>query len=854
MIAIVCFFSTNTSSAQTIQVTVVSATDGEPLIGANVYKEDFSYSTSTDFEGKADLIDLAYRDEVVVSYIGFTEVKIPVYAIRRQNGLIKLYPDVSVDTIVVIGRRDDPEHEIPFQVQRIKKSDLKFSNAQTAADALVLNADVFVQKTQAGGGSPVIRGFEANKILLVVDGVRMNNAIYRSGHLQNSITIDNAMLEQVEVIFGPGSLTYGSDALGGVVHFRTKDPKLAVDLVPLVQSNFYTRFASANLEKSMHLDVNYGKKKWAFLSSITMVDYDALRAGNNRPNEYPDFGKRFFYPERIDGADQIRLNSDPNVQVAYGGQSDLYRWWSTGYSQIDFMQKVKIQPVKDVDLVFNYQVSSSTNVPRYDALLDTLNTNSNLKLAESYYGPQFRTFFSTKLKVTKSNPLFDKATIIGSFQRIGESRFTREITNLLRVANEEDVAVYSATADFDKYLDANHQNQFTYGVDVSHNEVNSIASSFNINTGASFLNVDTRYPSGGSSMRNYGAYGNYKWRSKTSNILFDAGVRYSSVNLEASYLTSDRIGWPEEYYDRIVSSNSDVTWATSLIYNTDSKWQLRLMAAKAFRSPNIDDWAKIRAKRNKVTVPNINLAPERAINFEATIAKEFGDYNEINKKGTSVKLSSTFFSSNLRDAIVRVDSSTLNVDVLDVNGVLYNIQTNVNAETANIRGVSANLEMKMDNHWMFQSSFNFTKGTTQFSNSVVQDTITPLAHIPPMYGRTSLSYQNKKLKLELVARYNGRKKVEDYAVSDIEADGTIDREGTSDNFEFTPSIIDENGRQTYAGSYAWTTINFYSSFKLSPKIDINLAVENIFDKHYRPFSSNISAAGRNIVVALHGHF
>ena len=82
-----------------------------------------------------------------------------------------------------------------------------------------------VQKSQGGGGSPVIRGFEANRVLLVLDGVRMNNGIFRSGHLQNAITVDPNSLERVEIIYGSSSVGYGSDALGGVVHYYTKTQK-----------------------------------------------------------------------------------------------------------------------------------------------------------------------------------------------------------------------------------------------------------------------------------------------------------------------------------------------------------------------------------------------------------------------------------------------------------------------------------------------------------------------------------------------------------------------------------------------------------------------------------------------------
>ena len=93
----------------------------------------------------------------------------------------------------------------PIKLQSIHAR-FRLRNPQTAADLLAQTGAVFIQKSQLGGGSPMIRGFATNRVLLVVDGVRMNNAIYRSGNLQNIISIDPLSIETAEVIFGPGSI------------------------------------------------------------------------------------------------------------------------------------------------------------------------------------------------------------------------------------------------------------------------------------------------------------------------------------------------------------------------------------------------------------------------------------------------------------------------------------------------------------------------------------------------------------------------------------------------------------------------------------------------------------------------
>ena len=129
------------------------------------------------------------------------------------------------EIVLSVARTAAQSQKIAERVSLIDKASIRKGSPTTGADLLLMAPGVRLQNSQGGGGSPVLRGFEANRVLLVVDGIRLNNAIYRSGHLQNAITIDPNSIERVEVIYGSSSVGYGSDALGGVVHYYTKTPK-----------------------------------------------------------------------------------------------------------------------------------------------------------------------------------------------------------------------------------------------------------------------------------------------------------------------------------------------------------------------------------------------------------------------------------------------------------------------------------------------------------------------------------------------------------------------------------------------------------------------------------------------------
>ena len=156
--------------------------------------------------------------------------------------------------------------------------------------------------------------------------------------------------KNTEVLFGPGSVIYGSDAIGGVMSFQTLTPQFSMDDKPWILGEALTRFASSNQEKTAHSHLNVGWKKWAFLTSISANNYDDLKMGGNGPDDY----LRPFNVHRIDSVDVVIQNDDPRIQRP------------SGYSQINFMQKVRYEVKENWEVQYGLHYSETSNYSRYD--------------------------------------------------------------------------------------------------------------------------------------------------------------------------------------------------------------------------------------------------------------------------------------------------------------------------------------------------------------------------------------------------------------------------------------------------------------------------------------------------------
>ncbi|MDZ7846950.1 MAG: TonB-dependent receptor plug domain-containing protein [Owenweeksia sp.] len=277
---------TSMSYAQT--VTITDQQTEKPIEGVFLISESPQASTITNAKGQADISAFKEAENIQVRFLGYETKVLSFSQIQAVDFNIGMEPSkLNLDQVVVSATRwRQTSGNVPSKIISISPKEVALQNPQTAADLLGASGKVFIQKSQQGGGSPMIRGFATNRLIYTVDGVRMNTAIFRGGNLQNVINLDPFATESTEVLFGPGSVIYGSDAIGGVMSFQTLTPQLSLTDKPLITGKAVTRYSSANNEKTGHFDVNVGWKKWAMVTSFSTWDYDHLRQGSNGPNDY----------------------------------------------------------------------------------------------------------------------------------------------------------------------------------------------------------------------------------------------------------------------------------------------------------------------------------------------------------------------------------------------------------------------------------------------------------------------------------------------------------------------------------------------------------------------------------------
>ncbi|HMC00807.1 MAG TPA: TonB-dependent receptor plug domain-containing protein, partial [Flavobacteriaceae bacterium] len=219
-----------------------------PIFNVAIYNSEQNIYTTSNINGIVHLDKFSNTEDIYFEHILHVKVKLNKQQIIANNNIVYLEQKVEdLDEIVLSASKfEQSKKDIPQKIVSISSKSIEFVNPQTSADLLESTGNIYVQKSQLGGGSPMIRGFSTNRLLITVDGIRMNNAIFRGGNLQNVISIDPFSVQNTEITLGAGSVIYGSDAIGGVMSFYTKQPKLSYKDSIAFNINSIGRYASAS--------------------------------------------------------------------------------------------------------------------------------------------------------------------------------------------------------------------------------------------------------------------------------------------------------------------------------------------------------------------------------------------------------------------------------------------------------------------------------------------------------------------------------------------------------------------------------------------------------------------------------
>ena len=780
-----------TLSAQT--VTVLSADDGKPVSDVAVYNEARTQFGYTNPSGKVSLAGFQEGQPVYFQHFSYERVSFTPAELKAAGWIIKLETKTfEVEEFIVSANRwEQKSDEVPNHINVVSLPAVKIMNPQTAAD-LISMGDVFVQKSQLGGGSPMIRGFATNRVLINVDGVRMNNAIYREGNIQNVISIDPNIIERTEIIFGPGATMYGSDALGGVMDFHTRRALFSTGDSLVLKAEAMARWSSAASEQTYHAWINAGGRRVAFLSSFTWSDFGDLVMGSVSHPEY----LRNVYQVRYGNRDSVMVNSNPRKQVA------------SGYSQLNTTNKLRFKAGKYLEIDLAHHYSHLSDVPRYDRLIQV--KNNTLRYGDWYYGPQVWMMASSTARYNRPSALFDEARLTVARQDYRESRHDRALNKTDLNEQTENVGIWSANLDFDK-KSGKSDNLVYYGAEYVWNNIRSTADVKNIVTGVT-TPAGSRYPNGKNIYNSVSVYGGYKF-NLSDRFTVSTGARYNYVSLNSEIADNSYYSFP---FTTIESANGALTGAAGAVFRPDRRTELTLNLSTGFRAPNLDDLGKVfESAPGVLVVPNPDLKPEYLYNIDLGASREFGKM---------LLAEASLFYSYLDNAMVRREFLFNGEPTIDFQGEESQVYAMVNAGYAIVYGTQLKAELRPSSFIRVKSSLTLTGGH--------DDENEPLRHVPPLFGTTHLIFERSALKADIYAVYNGSI--------------TYDRMAPSERDKPYLYAEDENGNPWCP---AWFTLNFKASCNISNRLDLTAGVENLLDLRYRTYSSGIAAPGRNFIVS-----
>ena len=467
--------------------------------------------------------------------------------------LIAAADDNEIEEVLVTAtRRVISSEDVSSGLTLVTREQIQAQKLVT--DSLASNVGVFLQQTTPGQGAAIIRGLKGSSILHLVDGMRLNNAIFRSAPTQYFSLVPVTAAERVEVLRGTPTSLYGNDAVGGVVQLVTRVPSFD-SLQTESRGEVFAAFDTAELGKTTRATLDVGNS--AFASSFS-AEY--LQTGNRRTGS----------GERI-------------------GPS--------GYESRAARMVFSATPADDRSWLLDVHYLKQPETPRVDELVPGFG-QTEPSSSEFLFAPNRRVFVHGKYTKAAGAGGLDWNTDI-AWQRIDDDRVTRDFgaTDRRRESNSSDLI--GLTLSGSRVTEAG---SWIVGAEFYHDEVRSARSEENLPTGA-IQQVPSRFPDG-STVTQAALYANIE-HSLTERNNLNGGIRVSNddVSLPATLISA-----------AADISSTDISGDLGWLFDATERWQILANLGLGFRAPNVFDLGTLGNRPgNRFNIPNTTLDSERVL-------------------------------------------------------------------------------------------------------------------------------------------------------------------------------------------------------------------------------------------------
>ncbi|MCB2211382.1 TonB-dependent receptor [bacterium] len=632
---------------------------GVPVEAASITLEGTSFGAYSRMDGSFVITGVpAGSWNLLVTHLNFEPVRKQVVFSSDGGaldlGTLVLHPAVTnlPEATYTATRSSVNPADVPRATAQVNAAEIRYHQSQSTAEVLRETPGVMIQKTSHGGGHAIVRGLTSNRVLLLVDGIRLNNSTYRLGNHPYLTFVDPLAVDQLDLVRGPGSVLYGSDALGGTINLRTRSAPFSADGLT-VSGEATGGYRSADEEVLGHGSVSLSSSLWSLFVNGGYSSRDDLRRG--------------------EGGDAV-MDPDPPVTQSPTG-------FDAGYAMGTFKWRFTDAGL----LTLSHQYTERPEVPRYDKYV-------NGGDYRWLYSDQTRQLSYASVDSRVGLPWLRSVHGKLSYQLQTEGRSIQGTPDDDRVDEVDDTGTVGV--DLSGEWEAGRF-EGAYGFDLYHDNVSSESETITPD-GAVTQASRGRYPDGAT----YTSTGIFAQQQAhlTQALIVQAGLRYS--------LFSTAFDTPGELpFDSVDLEFNALTASAGLVYQLLPSASVYTSAAQGFRAPNLGDMAKLgESKGTTFEVPNPDLDPEEVVTVELGTRVQ----------SSRLTLDASLFYTSLTNTIAGVPATWNGADTVAVAGQTFDVRTRANTGEAYIYGVEwgSRVQLPANLQWRATVTYAYGQNTT----------------------------------------------------------------------------------------------------------------------------------------------